>query len=155
MDLIGQYGCGSDSDTPAPLPSVVTAPEVDTIGYTLVHGEALAVAAAQHFQNAGSRSTAHNLPVSQMHAPVQGPLPSSGRGFDAAARNHRSGHVQDAHVSGAAFDEQFNSFHATNEGLDPEGRGERISVPGAEPTARAASQKRQREGRENGAVGGS
>ena len=61
--------------------------------------------------DATARKTYHNLPYEQLHAPALGPAhPFSKDGMAAGLRNHRAGHVEDAHLSHFHFDDQYNTF---------------------------------------------
>lgn len=53
----------------------------------------------------------YNLPLAQMHAPIVGPAhPYTQDGVAAGMKNHRSGYVEDAHVSDFHFDNQRATF---------------------------------------------
>ena len=74
-----------------------------TQGADVLHASPLADAAA--------RKTYYNLPYDQLHAPALGPAhPFSKDGMAAGLRNHRAGHVEDAHLSHFHFDDQYNTF---------------------------------------------
>ncbi len=61
--------------------------------------------------DASARKTYYNLPFEQLHAPALGPAhPFSKDGMAAGLRNHRAGHVEDAHLSHFHFDDQYNTF---------------------------------------------
>jgi hypothetical protein len=114
--------------------------QVDTAGFALVDNRATTLGNALHLQRelrkawlarkqppcrapanaaprgllaaASARMIKYNLPVDQMHAPIYGPAhPSDKGGVPQALRNHRAGHVEDAHLSTFTFDEQYNTFH--------------------------------------------
>ena len=61
--------------------------------------------------DASARKTYYNLPYDQLHAPALGPAhPFSKDSMAAGLRNHRAGHVEDAHLSHFHFDDQYNTF---------------------------------------------
>uniref|UniRef100_A0A1D2A1Q3 Pre-mRNA-processing factor 17 n=1 Tax=Auxenochlorella protothecoides TaxID=3075 RepID=A0A1D2A1Q3_AUXPR len=150
MDLIGAY---SDDGAPSPsrsgdgtaaLAVVSAAPEVDASGYALVENKLVSQEDTKFFQGANTRMIRYNLPADQMHAPVQGPTHPSGRKADGGLSNHRTGHVEDSHLSSYAFDEQYNSFHSDGVAMDPS-RPVAISLgPGVGAPPTQPQQKRQR-----------
>jgi pre-mRNA-processing factor 17 len=72
-----------------------------------------------------------------MHAPALGPANPRDRGSLAAdMRNHWSGHAENAHVSGYAFDEQFHTFHSSSQKSKKD--------VGDEDKSKASSRKKQK-----------
>lgn len=130
--------------------SVSAAPQVDTAGFALVDNRATTLGNALHLQPASARMIKYNLPVDQMHAPIYGPAhPSDKGGVPQALRNHRAGHVEDAHLSTFTFDEQYNTFHSYGYAQNPTGTGfvahrEGTSRPMDAETVYTLSSKRQR-----------
>ncbi|GAB4821604.1 hypothetical protein N2152v2_008650 [Parachlorella kessleri] len=121
-----EEGGASPPDEPVKLleVSVSAAPTVDTTGLALLDNRAVPVGDALHLQDAAVRQVKYNLPLEQMHAPVLGPAhPTARRGVAANLRNHRSGHVEDAHLSSFAFDEQYQTFMSYGYAHDPGGQG--------------------------------
>jgi pre-mRNA-processing factor 17 len=129
MDLISAYsgevsdGEETASDTfRAPQALVNTAPEVDASAFALVDNRAVAASSVQHLQAATARKTYYNLPVEQLHAPIVGPShPYTKDGVAAGFKNHRSGYVEDAHLSDFHFDDQYNTFHSYGYAAAPQG----------------------------------
>lgn len=108
--------CGTCHARHFPLSSCISngiyaSSQVDASGYALVESKLVSQEDTKFFQGANTRMIRYNLPADQMHAPVQGPTHPSGRKADGGLSNHRTGHVEDSHLSSYAFDEQYNSFH--------------------------------------------
>jgi len=84
-----------------------------------------------------ARKTYYNLPYDQLHAPALGPAhPFSKDGRAAGLRNHRAGHVEDAHLSNFHFDDQYNTFMTCASLLwqqPPTGQLLRLTVPASFP----------------------
>jgi len=75
--------------------------------------KAINAASVRRLQDPSVRKVMYNLPVEDLHAPVLGPAhPYSRDGLAAGQRNHRSGHVEDAHMHPYHFEEQYATFHA-------------------------------------------
>lgn len=131
MDLICNYSedesalsSGGNEEVQLMPLSVSSAPVVDTAGLALIENKAVPAGDALYLQESTAKQVRYILPFEQMHAPVVGPShPGEKGGLSAGMRNHRSGFVEDAHLSSFSFDEQYNTYQTFGFAHDPAGQG--------------------------------
>ncbi|MEW5301226.1 MAG: hypothetical protein WDW38_004777 [Sanguina aurantia] len=104
--------------------SASAAPGVDTTGLMLYDNSARNTADVRILTDPSTRKVMYNLPYEDLHAPILGPAhPYQKDGLAAGMKNHRSGHVEDAHMNQYHFDEQYNTFHSFGYAQAPSGEG--------------------------------
>jgi pre-mRNA-processing factor 17 len=126
------------------LEQVSSAPDVHVTETDLEQADTRSLVPA-----AAARSIGYNVARSIMHAPVVGPANPAdlSRGVSSGARNHWSGHAQDAHLSSFAFEEQYHTFAKTGNAIGP-GSGTSVGrgheAPSESQPGRPKEHKRQR-----------
>eukprot|EP00899_Mesostigma_viride_P009271 jgi/Mesvir1/18345/Mv14244-RA.1 len=128
MEAILQYrGDDSEEEPEDTTPVTFHAPKVSAA--PPVHDTALGSAAASdqgrvgpQYHDPSSHVVRYNPTVEQLWAPVAGPAhPFYKDGLSRGVKNHKTGFVEDAHISHFNFDEQFNTFQARGYAADPGG----------------------------------
>uniref|UniRef100_A0A7S1S208 Pre-mRNA-processing factor 17 n=1 Tax=Alexandrium catenella TaxID=2925 RepID=A0A7S1S208_ALECA len=93
---------GAPVGVEALLPMVDPAPLVDLLGMDEVQNFAVAPSKKKIFTNPS---------FAALNKPLQGPLQVGKRSLEQQFVNHKLGHVEKAHMSSFAFDEQYHTFH--------------------------------------------
>ncbi|CAJ1370681.1 unnamed protein product [Effrenium voratum] len=84
------------------LPAVDAAPEVDTLGQSLV---------AKWAYNTSEKRILTNPKIEALSKPLKGPIPEGKLTLEESFNNHKMGRVEKAAMSKFAFDEQYLTFH--------------------------------------------
>eukprot|EP00440_Ansanella_granifera_P036647 gb/GFBE01039759.1/.p1 GENE.gb/GFBE01039759.1/~~gb/GFBE01039759.1/.p1 ORF type:complete len:573 (+),score=138.77 gb/GFBE01039759.1/:1-1719(+) len=84
------------------LPAVDAAPEVDTLGMSVV---------AQWAYNTADKRILTNPSIAALSKPLQGPVPEGKVNLEQSFNNHKMGRVEKANMSKFSFDEQYHTFH--------------------------------------------
>lgn len=124
--LVFGYGSSSEDDAPKLLRPPETAPDVTTLGLSLLNsGAVVSTAATRNLQPASVHVIRHNPKAEDLYAPVAGPShPYRKEGVGGLGeRNHPLGFVESAHIGDFAFQAQHHTFNAWGFGAEPSGDG--------------------------------
>eukprot|EP00240_Pyramimonas_obovata_P007446 CAMPEP_0118921158 /NCGR_PEP_ID=MMETSP1169-20130426/527_1 /TAXON_ID=36882 /ORGANISM="Pyramimonas obovata, Strain CCMP722" /LENGTH=183 /DNA_ID=CAMNT_0006861833 /DNA_START=214 /DNA_END=761 /DNA_ORIENTATION=- len=131
MDLLAEYSGSDDEELVVGVSSSATvnvAPAVNTAGLTVIKDEGRAIVLpitdTVQYIDPARKQVYYNPKYEDMYAPIAGPAhPYSKDGLSAGQRNHKLGHVEDAHLGSFNFDEQYNTFHNYGYAAEPSGAG--------------------------------
>jgi hypothetical protein len=97
---------------------VVAAPNVQTSGLVLSEGEARPAAEVSKAPALGTKNLRYNPTVDELYGGER----ADRNAVNKAIQNHTSGHVEDAALPSAVFEEQYTMFNAQGRALAPDGR---------------------------------
>ena len=106
-----------------------------TNGLVLSNGEARLASEVAQAPGVSARSLRYNPTFDELYGGER----SNAQAVQDAIRNHTGGHVEDASVPSAVFEEQYHTFHARGAAADPSGRAFAAAPPRGHTNANNAA----------------